>query len=222
VVPGWKRIIRSFAERGFASGAIGDRLRVVLRDRLKVAAPLLTEDRRVLEQIIFAHYRDDSRIKTVLFVGCHWYTAHYQWRYFAAHDYWTIDPDPTRRRFGARRHVVARLEELGQHFPTGFFDLIVCNGVYGWGLDRGEDCDIAMSECYLCLAPAGHLVLGWNDLPQRDPVPLANVTSLSQFLPYSFPAFGTWQYLTDTPHRHTYRFYQKNERRESTAPESRR
>jgi SAM-dependent methyltransferase len=211
-----------FNERRLAGDAIGDRLRVLLRDCLRMAAPLRTEDRRVLEQIIFAHYQSDVHIKSVLFVGCDWYTAHYQGRYFAAHDYWTIDPDRTRRKFGAKQHVVARLEELGQHFPFDFFDLIVCNGVYGWGLDRAEDCDAAISECYVCLAENGHLLLGWNDLPQRDPAPLSNVRSLSRFSPYSFPAFGTWKYLTDTPHRHTYHFYQKRERRESTAPHSRR
>jgi len=149
--------------------------------------------------------------KTVLFVGCGSYTAHYQRRYFAAHNYWTIDSDPTRRKFGAKQHVIARLEELGQYFPSGFFDLIICNGVYGWGLklNSAEDCDTATSQCHSCLADAGHLLLGWNDVPGRDPAPLTEVRSLSRFSEYSFRAFGTSRYLTDTPYRHTYCFYQK-------------
>jgi SAM-dependent methyltransferase len=196
-------------ERGLASRAIRSRLTVPLRARLRIATPMLTEDRRVLEQIIFPHYARDAHIKTVLFVGCDWYTAHYQHRYFSTHNYWTLEPDKTHRRFGAKQHVAARLEELGRHFPQGFFDLIICNGVYGWGLDRAEDCEAAMSQCHTCLAQGGHLLLGWNDTPQRDPAPLSRVRSLARFSPYSFPAFGAWQYLTNTRGRHVYYFYQK-------------
>jgi hypothetical protein len=211
----WAKIGRLFTQCAFASPAVRAgltrllRLRMLLRTWLRMDTPLRTEDRRVLEQIVFQHYGNDSRIRTVLFVGCDWYTAHYQRRYFAAHNYWTIDPDATRRKFGSTQHVVARLEELGHHFPRRFFDLIICNGVYGYGLDRAEDCERAISQCHACLAHEGHLLFGWNDVPRRDPAPLSRVRGLSRFSRYSFPAFGTWQYLTDTAARHTYYFFQK-------------
>jgi hypothetical protein len=204
-----RKIIRLFMERGFAYRVVRGRAYGVMRNKFGWAAPIPSEDRRVLEQVIFEHYRNDLHIKTVLFVGCDSYTAHYQRRYFAAHNYWTIDPDATRRRFGAKQHVIARLETLGQYFPTGFFDLIICNGVYGWGLNSVEDCDAAMSQCHSCLADAGHMLLGWNDVPDRDPAPLSGVRNLSRFSEYLFPAFGASRYLTDTPNRHTYNFYRK-------------
>jgi SAM-dependent methyltransferase len=222
----WTKIRRLFTERETARRAINTRLTRwgrLLRNRLAIDTPLRTEDRRVLERIIFAHYASDPALETVLFVGCEWYTAHYGRRYFARHSYWTIDPDMNRRQFGARRHVVARLEELERYFPCNFFDLIICNGVYGWGLDRAEDVDAAMAQCHACLRDGGHLLFGWNDVPQRDPAPLSNVHGLARFSRYSFPAFGTWRYLiTDTPDRHTYDFYQKRERLELKAPHSRR
>jgi hypothetical protein len=202
------KIVRVFAQRGFANRGVRARVVGFLRNRLNMTAPLRTEDRRVLEQTIFGHYRNDPCIKTVLFVGCDSYTAHYERRYFAAHDYWTIDPDTARRRFGAKHHVVARLQELGQYFPAGFFNLIVCNGVFGWGLNSVEDCDAAMLQCHACLGAGGYMLLGWNDVPGRDPSP-DEVRSLSLFSECSFPAFGTSRYLTDTPYRHTYYFYQK-------------
>ncbi len=205
----WKNIIRLFTERGFACRVVRGRVYGMMRNRLGMAAPMLTEDRRVLEQLIFAHYRKDPRIKTVLFVGCDSYTAHYQRRYFAAHNYWTMDPDPILRRFGAKQHVIARVETLGRYFSDGYFDLIICNGVYGWGLNSAEDCEAAISQCHDCLADAGHLLIGWNDVPARDPAPLSEIPSLSRFSQCSFPAFGTWQYLTHTLNRHTYHFYQK-------------
>jgi hypothetical protein len=210
----WKKIIRLFTERGFASHVVRGRVYGVMRNRLGMAAPMLTEDRRVLEEIIFDRFCSDPHIRTVLFVGCDSYTAHYQRQYFAKHDYWTIDPDVARRRFGATKHVIARLEELDRHFPSGFFDLIICNGVYGWGLNSAEDCDSAMSQCFSCLTDAGHLLIGWNDVPGRDPAPLSDVHSLSRFYKCSFPAFGSWQYRTDTLNQHTYYFYEKRDCRD--------
>jgi hypothetical protein len=205
----WKKIIQLFTERGFAYRVVRGRIYGLMRNRLGMAAPMLTEDRRVLEQIIFGHYCNDPHIQTVLFVGCDSYTAHYERRYFAAHDYWTMDPDATLSRFGAKQHVIARLEELGRHFSSGFFDLIICNGVYGWGLNSAEDCEAAISQCHVCLADSGHLLIGWNDVPGRDPAPLSEVRSLSRFSKMRFPAFGAWHHLTNTPNRHTYYFYQK-------------
>lgn len=203
-----KTFVRMFKEPAFAYGVV----RVLygeMRARLSLPATLLTDDRRVLEQIIFEHYRNDSHIRTVLFVGCASYTVHYQRRYFPAHDYWTIDSDPNRAKFGAKQHVVARLEKLDQYFPSNFFDLIICNGVYGWGLNSAADCNVAMLQCYSCLADSGHMLFGWNDMPERDLAPLSEVRSLSQFSEYSFPAFGAARHLTDTINRHTYYFYQK-------------
>jgi hypothetical protein len=205
------KIARLITDREYASHVVRARLYGFLRRRLHMAVPLVTEDRRVLERIIFQHYRRDPHIRTVLFVGCESYTAHYQRCYFAAHDYWTIDPDPTRSKFGARQHVVARLEEIGRHFPAGFFNLIICNGVYGWGLNVREDCDAAIAQCHACLADGGHLLFGWSDVPARDPAPLQQVSGFSRFIPYTFPAFGASQRVTDTPLRHTYHFYRKAE-----------
>jgi hypothetical protein len=213
----WTKVIRLFTERGFAFRVIRTRLYGLMRNRLGMAAPMLTEERAVLERVIFAHYRTDPRIRTILFVGCDSYTAHYQRRYFRHHNYWTIDPDATRRRFGSKQHVIARLQELDQHFRAGAFDLIIFNGVYGWGLNSAEDCETALAQCHFCLSDAGHMVIGWNDVPGRDPAPLSQVPALARFSKYSFPAFGGWQYLTDTDNRHTYWFYQKTDRGDGAA-----
>lgn len=168
---------------------------------------VLSDDRRVLERVIFAHYASLAEVRTVLFVGCESYTESYE-RAFARHNYWTIDADPARRRFGAKQHVIGKLEQLRQHFRAGFFDLIVCNGVYGWGLNRAEDCEIALNECHACLAEEGHLVFGWNDVPRWDPAPLASIDAFSNFAEYVVPTLGS-NYLTATTYRHTYRFLQK-------------
>ena len=197
----WKLIGSLLTERGFAPR--------VVRKLLRLPTPLATEDRRVLEQIIIAFYCTDPAIKTVLFVGCNNDTAHYPRFYFSGVDYWTLDPDPSCARYGAEQHIIAPLEALNQNFPADFFDLIICNGVVGWGLDTFDQCEAAFSQCHTCLADNGHLLVGWNDIPQRAPVSLAQLPALGRFLKHTFPPFGTWRYLTDTPYRHTYDFYRK-------------
>lgn len=197
----WKVLLPLFIEAGFA--------RRVVRKRLGLHTPLNTTDRQILEQVIFPHFSSLAAVKTVLFVGCDTYTAHYQRVFFSKANYWTLEPEPSLRRFGARQHVVAAFEELARHFDESYFDLIICNGVYGWGLDRAEQCEAALSQSYACLRAGGFLLFGWDDVPRRTPVPLESIPSLSRFRRYQLPALATWRYLTATPYRHTYDFYQK-------------
>ena len=180
-----------------------------VRYALGLPTPMRTEDRRVLEQVIFPYYASRADIRSVLFVGCQWYTRHYGRTFFPTHDYWTIEPDEKARKYGGRRHVVAPLERLDAFFPEGRFDLIVCNGVYGFGLDAPEQCEIALGHCHSRLRQDGHMVFGWNDVPACGPVPLASIQSLARFRRYTFPAFGSWRYATATPYRHIYDFYRK-------------
>jgi hypothetical protein len=197
----WTSLVALLTEKGFASR--------IIRKRLNLPAPLNSTDRWVLEQRIFPHYRSNPAIRDILFVGCGDYTAHYQRSFFADVNYTTIDPDPAQSRFGASRHVVAPLEKLADHFPPDTFDLIICNGVFGWGLNSLEQCEAAFSHCHTCLRRDGHMVLGWDDLPNSVPLQLADIRSLAQFRKYMFPEFGTWRYRTDTPYRHMFDFYQK-------------
>jgi len=197
----WKIIVPLLTEYGYASR--------VVRKRLGLPTPLNTEDRRVLEQSIFPYYQADMNFKTVLFVGCNTYTSHYQRRYFETNNFWTIEPDETLRKFGAIQHVVAPLEAVGRHFTGDFFDLIICNGVFGWGLDGASQCEAAFAQCHLCLREGGHLVFGWDDVPRRTPVPLDEIPTLARFQRFTFPPLGTWRYLTETPYRHTFDFYRK-------------
>jgi SAM-dependent methyltransferase len=168
-----------------------------------------TEDRRVLESVIFPYLAALPKIHNVLFVGCDWYTKHYGRTFFKSKNYWTIDFSAKAQKFGAPQHVHAPLEQLAQYFPEAYFDLIICNGVYGFGLDAPEQCEAAFQQCYLRLASGGYFAFGWNDIPARDPVPLAQIAAFDRFQRHTVPPLGSWRYLTDTPYRHTYDFYRK-------------
>ena len=178
----------------------------IVRYALGLPVPMETEDRRILEQVIFPYFLTIADIRAVLFVGCDWYTKHYA-EFFRDRTFVTIDPATRAKRFGARRHIVAPLEELDNYVDRAYFDLIICNGVYGFGLDAGAQCERAFAACHSRLREGGYFVLGWDDIRERTPVPLSDIKSLDRFRPWVFPPLGTWRYTTDTLYRHTYDFY---------------
>lgn len=171
--------------------------------------PLVSADRTVLETIIFPYFQHIPAVQSVLFVGCDWYTRHYECACFPGKDYWTLDPASRARKFAGRQHVMAPLEELGRHSAPERFDLIVCNGVFGYGLNEVRQCELAFRECYTALRPGGYLLVGWDDIPERTPVPMEEITSLEAFERIEFPPLGTSRYLTDTSYRHTYDFLRR-------------
>jgi hypothetical protein len=197
----WQHLINLVVERGYAIAA--------LRKRLGLLTPLDTADRRILEESIFPYYCNDPGFKKVLFVGCAAFTSHYQREFFADKEFWTIEPGANQAKFGSTNHVIAPLEDASKHFEAGYFDVIFCNGVYGWGLDTLAQGEAAFGQCHTCLRNGGHLVFGWNDVPQRTPFGLDEIQSRNSFNQFRFPPLESWRFFTDTKHRHVFDFYQK-------------
>lgn len=177
-----------------------------LRRMMGLPVPLATEDRRVLEEVILPFYAARADIREVLSVGVRDYTGHYP-GLLPGKSFYTLDNDPLVRRWGGCRHVVDGVENLALHFAPASLDLILLNGVFGWGLDRLEGCEKAIAACHGCLRPGGELVVGWNDVPQHRPFPLESIQALGRFVPECFPPLGVQRYVTATANRHTYDFY---------------
>lgn len=168
-----------------------------------------TDDRRVLENIIFPYINQNDEFHKILFVGCAWYTKGYKKR-VSKKDYWTIEIVPENQKFGAFQHIVDSIENVGLYFKEGELDLIICNGVFGWGLDARESVENAFKGCHDLLRSGGVFILGWNDIPERRPFPLEECESLKLFKPYSFPPLSAPQYVTESENRHIFNFYIKN------------
>lgn len=183
----------------------------VIRYSLGLPTPLDTEDRHVLENIIFKHYLALPDVRTILFVGVDWYTKHYEKTYFENKRLWTIDVSPSARKYGARNHLVCALEDAEEYFSKASFDLIICNGVYGFGLNTKAACERGFGACYNLLRERGYFVLGWNDIPQQQRAPLETIDNFAKFTPCEFPPLRTHRYLTSTPLHHIYEFYEKRE-----------
>ena len=167
-----------------------------------------TEDRRVLEKEVFPYFISSSEYSKVLFVGCAWYTRGYN-TIFKGKDFQTLEIDPSEAKHGARKHITDSLENINYHFDEDELDLIICNGVFGWGLDEKANVEAAFQGCFRCLRQGGILVLGWNDLPERRPISLDECRSLKLFQPFVFPPLSTAQYHTTTSNNHTYSFFIK-------------
>lgn len=171
-----------------------------------------TEDRRILEERIFPYFVAHREYSKILFVGCAWYTRGYA-AIFKNKEYQTLEIDPREGKYGARHHITDSLENLSLYFEEGELDLIVCNGVFGWGLNEKSSIEKAFPGCFRCLRPGGVFVLGWNDIPERRPFLLEECQGLKLFQPFVFAPLSTAQYLTATSNRHTYNFFVKAEGR---------
>ncbi len=162
-------------------------------------------DRKLLEKKILPHLAALPDCRRVLFIGCDWYTRGYR-RFFAQQDYWTLDYDPAKQPFGSSQHIVDSMTNLAAHFAADSLDVIVCNGVFGYGLDAPDAVTEAFNACYDSLRSGGILVIGWNDVPGRRPFDPLTSPGLQRFKPHVPAVIGSARVVVPMRTRHTYDF----------------
>ena len=167
-----------------------------------------SEDRSILECVIIPFYQLSPMHEVIVFVGTDWYTHGYT-RMFSRKNYTTIDPNPERACYGAEQHIIDDIGNIEQYMPPGSLDVVFLNGVIGWGLNSQDEAERAFAACHRCLRKDGHLVVGWNDLPEHVPFPMQAVESLSKFRPLVFPLLETSEHFVDNEWRHTFSFFCK-------------
>jgi SAM-dependent methyltransferase len=177
--------------------------------RLATRLLLNTDARRTLERRILPVLVADDRFQRILFVGCEWYT----WRYtvlFAHREFWTIERRPiASRRYGGRRAVNDDVRHLDRHFEAASFDAVICNGVFGWGLDTATDAAAAVDQFRRVLKPDGLLVVGWTDADGRRPISFADPALVPGFEPLVFEPLGTSRHVTTNELRHVFSFFRR-------------
>lgn len=170
-------------------------------------------DRLVLEDNIIPYFVAHSEFNKILFVGCEWFTKPYE-KYFKNKEYWTIEIDPGKAKYGSRKHhIIDPLQNLSHHVEDNYFDLIFYNGVFGFGINTKEDTEESFWQCFQCLRPGGVLVFGWNDKPEYKPFPvIEECENLKRFQPYIFPPFAATEYTVEDDrfeYGHRFNFYTK-------------
>jgi hypothetical protein len=164
------------------------------------------QDRRFLKESIFNFFAGNKNIKRVLFVGVQNYTRFYH-RFFQSQVFMTIDCNPEMAKYGATRHQTidfCNLTEKG-------FDLIVLNGVIGFGLDQPSHISRAVEKISAILNPDGWLVLGNNRDSYTQEIEKIFLDKLSY---QSFPMTGKLLHSFKLPFSsitHEYRFLKMND-----------
>jgi len=162
----------------------------------------------ILEQVILPAFASTITIQKVLFVGCAAYTQQYK-EIFRGKEYWTIDPKRAKKKYASERHIIDSIIKIEKYIPKNYFDVIIMNGVIGFGLNRIGDIEQAINACYVILASQGILLVGWNDTARRTPVDIRAMHALGQFRQYHFEPLQAYHYRTEGSQRHTLSFYQK-------------
>lgn len=166
-----------------------------------------TPDRVILERRLLPAFAADASLRSLLFVGCERYTRHYAALFAPATErFRTLDIDPRRARFGNRGHVVASLQDVARHLPAGSVDVVVCNGVYGFGIYERDKLAKALRASCGVLRPGGTFVLGWNDVAAFAPFDPLEVALAAGFVREA-SLLGAWRLATDPPTRHTFDIY---------------
>ena len=172
------------------------------------APRIATPDRVLLEQRVLPAYAADPSLRSLLFVGCEWYTREYAALFEPTSErFRTIDIDATKARHGHLGHIVAPLQEVASHVDEASVDVVVCNGVYGFGIDTRFELRRAFVAMHTILRPGGTLLLGWNDVPVLalfDPCALALEAGFERA---ESGVLGAWRVRTETPTRHTFDCY---------------
>jgi SAM-dependent methyltransferase len=166
-------------------------------------------DRRMLERIL-ADFAARADCRRVLFVGVKAYNEPLR-ALFAGRTFATIDPTPSVARYGGDPHFVDVLQNLDRHVEPDSFDLVVMNGVIGFGLDAESDVEAALVQVHRALRPTGDLVFGINErIPTH--VDLRRVDAMRLFRPKRFEPLAATRRVIETPFReetHTFEFWEK-------------
>jgi hypothetical protein len=145
-------------------------------------------DRRLLERAFLPALSADPDIKRVLFVGVANYCDYR--RCFERAEYITIDPNVQPGAAGGKEHIQDTLQNLGRHFPKDHFDLIILNGVIGWGLNDPGEIERAIQAAHIHLRDCGMLLIGLNETGGPVRASLNSIRSLVLFVPVNLPTLS--------------------------------
>lgn len=168
---------------------------------------LATPDRVFLEDVAVPGFLAMDGIRSVLDIGVAWYTRSYP-KLFRGVDYWTIDVDPEAQRIAGPNHRTLSATQLTAEFAPGTFDLVVCNGVIGWGLNTPADVAKGLDEIADVMREDAWLIVGWNDMNGRRVEGLDDLFA-RRFRREVFPPAAADHFIPETPYAHRFDFFRK-------------
>lgn len=170
-----------------------------------------TKARKTLEYRIFYDIQKQLDPRHILFIGSADYTSWYH-HLFRNCLFETIDADPDNAISGSPHgHHVADITSTKPIWPHNTFDVVIFNGVYGFGLQTSDQLKHALSKIHDILKPGGILIFGWTNIPKNhDPL------NLSSCIDHYFKSFTSYKLNGKTKRKskewkqHCYTFFQKS------------
>jgi hypothetical protein len=162
-------------------------------------------DRIFLEDRLFGIFRMEGL--RILSIGCHPTSLIYRYL-LPANRYHTLDIDPDNARFGARNHTVGDCRELAVLLPGRGFDLVLFNGIIGYGINEEKTFQDFLRAAHRILGENGWLIIGYNDIPSRNPE-LMKTIDVSLFTREDFLGSIPSRLVLPTHNRHTFEFYRR-------------
>lgn len=189
--------------------ALAHHLRTLVRLRRRNGFwHLNTPDRVVLEGEIIPHFaRTLPQGARVLDIGLDWYTEGYR-AMFRRQRYATLDIDESKKRYSGSHHICDSALALSEYFDPATLDLIICNGVMGWGVNDPASNEALVREMVNALKPDGFLVFGFNDVPEHRPDRLPDEIS-SVLQGWDLPSRGCSEIRTESANEHVFRLYRR-------------
>lgn len=175
---------------------------------VRTHAELSAADRAVLTEQILPGVREEAAGRDVLFVGVEWYTADYP-KLFPSGNLVTLDVRQEVAEHGAERHLTVDLRRLDDHVEPERFAAVVCNGVLGYGVDEADDVRRALDAMQRCVAPGGHVVIGWNDIEGRRVPQLTELARGAGLQPSAGAGLPTPRLGPIGPLRHVYEVFRR-------------
>lgn len=129
---------------------------------------LTSDQRRYFDNIIVPRYSRRGNVN--LFIGIEWYNEWIFKKY--KHVKWvSIDPFEKNTQFGATNHFTGTFpRDLSISEYTNKFDVVFCNGVYGWGVNSSHELSEVLENISVILKPGGLCIFGYNTEKEHNPL----------------------------------------------------
>lgn len=167
-----------------------------------------TTDREYLEKTIFTDINEKLKPRYVLSIGVYWYTVLYN-LYFRDSLFLSIDIDQNKSKFAQNNfHLNCSIQDLNKIVPKSSIDLILMNGVYGYGINTTYELQNTLQTLSNFLSKNGLVVLGYNDVKNRNPL---NINDGYDFSPLKIlDSFETTKsfFVVPESNNHTFVFLQ--------------
>ncbi|GBQ06946.1 hypothetical protein [Saccharibacter floricola] len=113
---------------------------------------------------------------------------------------WTLDIKEGNRVYGVRkgRHITASTEDIDKYFRKGYFDIVLLNGVIGWGINSRSEQEEAIKNIHYLSKENALLMIGWNTHKSIDP--LVSGITVGAYHHQDFPGLPKRMVVTESTH----------------------